>query len=228
MGSGSSTGKQYVLRTIDDDAGGGIAAESPQKSARSRRHTAVYPTEQESGDTPDVKPKLGQRRASAPQLTIMEASTVSPGPLSKKASLARMNSKIDAQGSNKNNGVESRDGAASPTPVASSKGMLVQASSRNLLTNAAPAPLISLPSTARMTRSNSVTGRTATVCSLTYPWLLKNASTAGSSLSDFELGRIIGTRAHLTFALRTHFTPENVSPFYYRARVDGDSPHRQE
>jgi hypothetical protein len=185
----------------------------------------VYPADQESGDALDVKPKLGQRRASAPQL---ETSAGSPAPLSKKASLARMNSKIDAQGSNKNNGTESRDGAASPTPVASSKGMLVQASTRNLLANAAPAPLISLPSTARMTRSNSVTGRTATVCSLTYPWLLKNASTAGSSLSDFELGRIIGKRAAVTHALRTHFTPEYVSPFYYRARIDGDSPYRQE
>jgi hypothetical protein len=110
-----------------------------------------------------------------------------PPPLSKKASLARMNSKIDINSSSRAIGEVKEQ--PSPTPASSAKGMIVQASSRNLT----PGTLTAQPSAARMLRSGSVAGRNAISCSLNYPWLLKNANTAGTSLQDYELGRIIGT-----------------------------------
>lgn len=193
MGGGSSTAKKYVLRTVDEEAAARETVDSPQKGSRGRKQTAIYPTEQESADSLDSKPRLG-RRASAPVLVSTDPSAGNQGPggatSSKKAALARTHSRIENRMS-----AEGKDGPTSPTPLTSSKGMLAQSSHRNLLAHGAPAPLVSQPSTARMTRSNSVANRTGTVCSLTYPWLLKSCSTSGTNLSDYEFGRIIGKSA---------------------------------
>lgn len=198
MGGGASSEKAYHLRSIDD-----VELESPTRSNRSRKPTAIYPTEREVADAFDTKPKGMSRRNSnvpTPLLSIDSAAAEEMAlPVKKKGSLARMNSKVSEQ-SAKTADTNREQGTTSPmTPpkgqlmtAQSSKNMLLaQPSNKNMLHPMAPAPLIALPSS-RASRSNSVVGRSSSVCSLACPWLLKNANTAGTSMSDYELGRVIG------------------------------------
>lgn len=199
MGGGASTSKKYVLRTIDDTF---VATPDSPAKARSRKQTAIYPADQDGLDSLDSKPKLAStgRRASAPViLTNEESGSGGSVPLlTKKASLARMQSKlpVDINASNKTGALDGKETSSTATPLASTKGMLLQASSRNLLGTSSSSPqqgqLVPQQSMARMQRSNSVANRGATVCSLAYPWLLKQSNTAGTSLNDYELGRVIG------------------------------------
>lgn len=211
MGSGASSEKKYQLRSIDD-----VGLDAPARTA-SRKSTAVYPvSDNESADTFDTKvSKPMSRRGSNTPLSIDPAAVEElVSPLKKKASLARMNSKIPDQ---PGKAADSSKESTSPTPANSTKGMLLQTSpsranllqtapsNKNLL-QTLPAPLTSQPST-RMARSNSIMSRTA--CSVTYPWLLKNANTAGTALADYEMGRVIGEKTTHCFLLLTFaFAPQ--------------------
>lgn len=70
----------------------------------------------------------------------------------------------------------------------------------------------------RSTASNKKTMTNVTVCSELYPWLLKSANLRGSSLSDFEFGRIIGTCCNEFI-----FELNDLCPLYARSWIDGDS-----
>lgn len=170
-----------MLRSVDD-----VAVENHARSG-SRKPTIIYPIETVSTDTLDSKPKpTGRRSSSSPVIPDAPGTEDLMSPLKKKASMARMNSKLPDSSKEHGNSV----------PHGSSKGMLLQsaASNRNLLQpapsskNLVPGILTAQPS--RITRTNSVMSRT--VCSNTHPWLLKIANTAGTTMGDYELGRVIG------------------------------------
>ena len=180
MGSGSSSGSKYVLRLADD----GSLPESPSKM-RSKKGTIIYPMDQEGTDNIDVKAKQLSRRNSKPIITTEDGVGLSP---KKAASIARMNSKLNISSKS---AFDSKDTKELNTPASSGKGMLIHSSSRSQASS--PTLLAAQqPSQTRMTRSGSVMSKNSTTCSQTYPWLLKNTNTAGSSLNDFELGRVIG------------------------------------
>lgn len=201
MGTGASASKKYVLKAIEIAELGSTASVSPvpQNINRSRKPTAVYPVQEgnDSFDFADVKHRQLHRRGSKTGLTLpmMPEDGRSPS-LSPNSKLTRMNSKFSDQTIQ-----SSKSETASITPAVSMKGIILQtaSSNKNLLSHAqisGPAPLTTQPSTRSMSRSNSISSSritTATVCSSTYPWLLKSTNMHGQALGDFELGRVIGT-----------------------------------
>lgn len=203
MGSGSSSGSKYVLRLADD----GSLPESPSKM-RSKKGTIIYPMDQEGTDNIDVKAKQLSRRNSKPIITTEDGVGLSP---KKAASIARMNSKLNISSKS---AFDSKDTKELNTPASSGKGMLIHSPSRSQ-TSSPTLLAAQQPSQARMTRSGSVMSKNSTTCSQTYPWLLKNTNTAGSSLNDFELGRVIGKNIIILCRFILFFCSNISSNFTY-------------
>lgn len=115
----------------------------------------------------------------------------------RQKSLARMNSKIvdaladkatdKSKGIHKQRSVTSLDSRERPPQRLASQSMLnTMPSSSNLITQSA-----------QLFRTSSVMRTTCNAGSVsqysdTYPWLIKQAKLTGSSLSEYELGRVIG------------------------------------
>lgn len=203
MGVGASVSKKYVLRAIETTeldlqaSSESAAAVAAAGVSRSRKPTMIYPVQevQDSFDYAEVKIKPSNRRGSASNSSLPV--TLEDG---RKTPLTRLNSKVSEQ-SAKLDGGSSRPPMI---PTASTKGMMVSApSNKNLLPqlgSSSISPLNSQSSTRNMTRSNSISvsrnTNSTNICSTTCPWLLKGANVQGQSLSDFELGRVIGTFFH--------------------------------
>lgn len=190
MGGGASADRKYVLQavhTVDALASESVESQS-RNPPRSRKNTAIYPGAEASQDTFDyneVKLRPSNRRGSKNGIQIDEDPR-------KKLPLSRANSKFDPASSKSEHG-----GTQMITPTASQRGLQTAPSAKNLLIlSSIPAPLVAQQSSSRLTRANSMsvsrTNNSSTICSVNYPWLIKSANLQGQSLSDFELGRVIG------------------------------------
>ena len=184
MGGGASSGDAYKLRV--ETHGSSDTFSAPLKS---RKGTVICPSDgRDSPDTvgPAMKGRKGPTQIS-PIQSVEDLDTVPHlSPLkSKQASLARMNSKLPPVHGASASAIDNENGGNFISKSAPSvKNMLIPASS--------VANLTSTPSQARILRSGSVMGRNVTICSVNYPWLIKNANVTGSHFSDYEMGRVIG------------------------------------